>query len=105
MGTLPHVFLSRMLFLGHWAWQRAAWRPSTSQKGPVVPEGPGWRRSHRAAVRSLLPGPRALETFRAGRLGAKAGFSGTGGAVASRIGLKAGVRQVQGRGFQQGTDL
>ena len=81
MGTLPHVFLSRMLFLGHWAWQRAAWRPSTSQKGPVVPESPGWRRSHRAAsevrVRqpsgaaptlagsALLPGPRALKTFRA----------------------------------------
>ena len=55
----------------------------------------------------LRPAARAqgAENLPGGPLGAKAGFSGTGGAVASRIGLKAGVRQVQGRAFQQGTDL
>lgn len=106
MGTLPHIFLFRMFFLGHWAWQSTARRPSISQKGHVVPELLGLRHFHRSgsAIRmwqlwgaapptlggsALLPWPRALGTFHAGQLGAKVKTSqAQGGAVASNIGLK-----------------
>lgn len=106
MGTLPHIFLFRMFFLGHWAWQSAAQRPSISQKDHVVPELLGLRHFHRSGSAihmwqlwgaapptlggsALLPWPRALGTFHAGQLGTKVKTSqAQGGAVASNIGLK-----------------
>lgn len=106
MGTLPYFFLFRMFFLGHWAWQSAARRPSISQKGHVVPEFLGLRHSHRSGSAicmgqpwgaapptlggsALLPWPRAVGTFRAGQLGTKVKTSqAQGGSVASHIGLK-----------------
>ena len=117
MGTLPHFFLFRMFFLGHWAWQSAARQPSISQKGHVVPELPGLRHSHRSgsAIRmgqpwgaapptlggsALLPWPRALGTFRAGQLGAK-DFSGTRGLCGFPYRTQsAGIHQFQGQGLQ-----
>ena len=88
MGTLSHIFLSGMSFLGRWSWQSTAWRPSVSQKGHEVPELPGLRHSHRAASETRMGRlrgaalsylgwlssaalDRGLGTFSTGRLGAK----------------------------------